>query len=144
MNNLIGRVLVAGVASHKIHEGVERDEAGVARVHNGHDSLKVGVALLVVADVVAERDETRAELFGVQAAQFALVEVIEGHAELVHLVLAYAFRVSGEYLIFDFIYVTSDRHAQLFPAHADRLHCVGRVTVLEDQCLLNFLYCDGV
>ena len=112
--------------------------AGV-RVDHAHDALKVGVALLVVAYVVAERDETRAELLGLEAARVSLVEVVEGHAELVHLLLGDALGVAREYLILDLVDVARDRDAELLPADAYRLHGVAGVAVLEYHGLLDLL-----
>ena len=43
------------------------------------------------------------------------------------------------YLIFDFISVAGNGDAELFPADANRLHCVARVTVFEYECLLYVL-----
>ena len=55
-----------------------------------------GAHLSVVADVVAEADEAGLELLRLEAAGAVAVKVEEGLAELIHLVIRDALRVSGE------------------------------------------------
>ena len=52
--------------------------------------------LSVVSDVVAQADETRLELLGVQPPGAALVEVVERLAELVHLLVTDTLRVTRQ------------------------------------------------
>ena len=84
---LFGSVGVGRLSGHEIEEGVEEDEAAVVRIDDGHDALEVDVALLVLAERVAQADEARFELVGLQVANAVLVEVIERASEFVQLLL---------------------------------------------------------
>ena len=137
--HLFGRVRVGGLAGHEVEEGVEEDESGVVGVDDGADALEVDVALLVLAERVAEADQTRLELVGLEMAGAVLVEVVERAAELVELLLRDTLRVARQDLVLHLVDVAVDGRQQLLPADAQRLHRVLRVAVLEHHRLLNAL-----
>ena len=68
IDNLFCSVRVDVFSCHEVEEGVELSETGAVGVHDREDSLEVDVSLLVLTDGVAERDEARLELIGVQLA----------------------------------------------------------------------------
>lgn len=84
---LFGSVGVGRLSGHEVEEGVEEDEAAVVGIHDGHDALEIDVALLVLAERVAQADEARFELVGFQVANAVLVEVVERASEFVQLLL---------------------------------------------------------
>ena len=118
--------------------------------------------LFVISDTVADRDEARSKFLGIQSSHVVLVEMVERHSELVHLLLADSFRVPGEnletetrsrlvfhqwriklssiaHLVLDFVDVSCDWDTELFPSDANCLHCEAGVSILKYHCLLYFL-----
>lgn len=62
VNDLFCRVGVHILPRHEVQEGVELDVAGGVGIHDAADALEVNLALPVLADGVAQRDEARLEL----------------------------------------------------------------------------------
>lgn len=139
VDDLFGSVGVGALAGHEVEEGVEVHIASIVGIDDGQDALEVHVALSVLADRIAQRDEARLELLGRQAAGAVLVEVIEAAAELVQLLLADALGVAGEDLVLHLVDVAIDRGEQLLPADAQRLHRIVGVSILEDHRFLHRL-----
>ena len=75
----------------------------VVRVHHGQDALEVQLALPVLAQAVAHRDEAALELVPVEAARARLVEVVERGAVFVQLLLADALAVTRQDLILNLV-----------------------------------------
>ena len=87
MDYLFCSVRVGGFAGHKVEEGVEEDVAAVVGVDDSHDALEVDVALLVLAQRVAQTHQTRLVLVRFQMTHAVLVKVVERAAEFVQLLL---------------------------------------------------------
>lgn len=97
------------------------------------------IYLLVLANRVAKRNETRLELIRSQTSCTRLVEMIEGSPELVELLLGDALGVASEDLVLHLVDGSVDRSHQLFPTNTQRLHRVLGVLVLEHKRLLDLL-----
>merc|ERR1719295_311741 len=139
VDDLFRGVDVRGLASHEVKEAVELDVSAGIGVDDGQDTLEVDLALLVLTDAVAQRDQAVLEFLGVETAGSRFVKVVEGSAEFVKLFLCDSLAVSSQDLVLDFVDSSVDRGDELFPSHSEGLHGVLGVSVLEDEALLDLL-----
>ena len=69
VDDLLGGVHVGGFSGHEVKEAVELNVAAGVGVHDGENTLEVDLALLVLANTVAQRYQAVLELLGVEAAR---------------------------------------------------------------------------
>merc|ERR1719209_1098300 len=139
VDDLLGSVHVRRLPGHEVQEAVELDIAGGVRVDDGEDTLEVDLALLVLSDAVAERDQAVLELLWVQPAGPGFVKVVEARAELVQLLLSDALAVPGQDLVLHLVDCPVNGGDQLLPTHSEGLPGVLSVSVLKDKALLDLL-----
>ena len=71
VDDLLGGVHVGGLSGHEVKEAVKLNVAAGVGVDDGENALEVNLALLVLANTVAQRDQAVLELLGVQTARSA-------------------------------------------------------------------------
>ena len=71
VDDLLGGVHVGGFSGHEVKEAVKLNVAAGVGVDDGENALEVNLALLVLANTVAQRDQAVLELLGVQTARSA-------------------------------------------------------------------------